>query len=62
MQISAAIEPVQPLDQITDMAQREAMRQDSANRMRHTLAATGQQATEHGLTEDALNRLLADES
>lgn len=62
MQISAASEPVQPFDQITDMAQRETMRQDSANRMRHTLAAIGQQATEHGLTEDALNRLLDDES
>lgn len=40
----------------------EAMRCFYANRLQHTLAATGQQATQNGLTEDALNTLLADES
>lgn len=40
----------------------EAMRQFYANRLQHTLVTTGQQATESGLTEEALNQLLADES
>jgi MFS superfamily sulfate permease-like transporter len=38
----------------------EAMRQFYANRLQHTLAATGQQATKNGLTEDTLNNLLAE--
>jgi hypothetical protein len=38
----------------------EAMRQFYANRLQHTLAATGQQATQNGLTEDTLNNLLAE--
>lgn len=37
----------------------EAMRQFYANRLQHTQAATGQQATPNGLTEDTLNNLLA---
>ena len=40
----------------------DAMRQFYANRLQHTLAATGQQATQHGMTENTLNDLLADES
>jgi prevent-host-death family protein len=40
----------------------DAMRQFYANRLQHTLTATGQQATQNGLTEDTLNALLADES
>ena len=40
----------------------DAMRQFYANRLQHTLAATGQQAAHNGLTEDTLNALLADES
>ena len=40
----------------------DAMRQFYANRLQHTLAATGQQATQNGLTENTLNDLLADES
>ena len=40
----------------------DAMRQFYANRLQHTLSATGQQAAHNGLTEDTLNALLADES
>jgi PHD/YefM family antitoxin component YafN of YafNO toxin-antitoxin module len=40
----------------------EAMRNFYANRLQHTLASTGQQAAQNGLTEDTLNQLLADES
>lgn len=40
----------------------DAMRQFYANRLQHSLAATGQQATQSGLTEDILNNLLTDES
>ncbi len=38
----------------------DAMRQFYANRLQKTLAATGQQATQNGLTEDTLNNLLAE--
>lgn len=40
----------------------EAMRQFYANRLRGTLAATAKSAAEAGLTEQELERLLADES
>ena len=40
----------------------EAMRNFYANRLQHTLATTGQQAEQSGLTEETLNQLLADES
>jgi PHD/YefM family antitoxin component YafN of YafNO toxin-antitoxin module len=40
----------------------EAMRDFYANRLQHTLAATGQQTEQSGLTEETLNQLLADES
>lgn len=40
----------------------DAMRQFYANRLQYTLDATGQQATQNGLTENTLNDLLADES
>lgn len=40
----------------------EAMRNFYANRLQHTLTATGQQAAQSGLTEETLNQLLADES
>lgn len=40
----------------------EAMRNFYANRLQHTLVTTGQQAAKNGLTEEALDQLLADES
>lgn len=40
----------------------EAMRQFYANRLRGTLAATATSAADAGLTEQELERLLADES
>ena len=40
----------------------EAMRQFYANRLRGTLAATAKSAADAGLTEQELERLLADES
>jgi len=39
-----------------------AMRAFYADRLRHTLEQTAQSAAAQGLTEDELNRLLADES
>ncbi len=38
----------------------DAMRQFYANCLQHTLAATGQQATQNGLTEDTLSNLLTE--
>jgi prevent-host-death family protein len=40
----------------------DAMRQFYANRLQHTLVATGQHAAQNGLTEDTLTNLLTDES
>lgn len=40
----------------------EAMRAFYAARLQHTLAATGHEAAKQGLSEEALEALLADES